>query len=381
MPRFRLRTLVLTPALTAAGLLAMHQACAADPPAQDTTKPTAASLADVLTASGLTVTGYVSSSYYHSSGYNSFHEFDVDHNTFQLDQAAVQIGYQPKAGFGGYLDVLGGEDARILNTSENGTNSTFNIRQAYLQYAWSAVTLIAGKFSTLAGDEYSNPVTNNNFSRSFLYFAEPLTHTGLRATWALTDTINIIGGVNNGWNTTSTSSGGKTAEIGAAYTPFKALALNLTGYFGKDPTFDAERDFVDFVGTYAVNDALSVALNVDWGKQAQPTGPDLKWDGVAAYANYVIGGPWRVAVRGEYVDDKDGFITGTPQKLKEITLTAGYAPVKNFELRFEFRYDKSDQSTFLKSVHSGPTGDANEFSDNQNEFAIQGLYKFGFPDQ
>ncbi|HEY1492676.1 MAG TPA: outer membrane beta-barrel protein, partial [Steroidobacteraceae bacterium] len=172
MRRFQLSGLsALSVLLVAAAASPCVRADDAAPPA----KPTAPSLADVLGSSGITMTGYVAASYYHSTGYNSFHEFDVEHDTFQLDQAALQVGYQPKEGFGGFVDVLAGEDGRILNFSENGTNSTFNLRQAYVQYAFSSLTVIAGKFATLAGYEYSNPVNNTNFSRSFLYFAEPLT--------------------------------------------------------------------------------------------------------------------------------------------------------------------------------------------------------------
>ena len=200
---------------------------AATPQAQS-----AASLASVLSSSGLTVSGYVAASYYHSSGDNTFHEFDVDHDTFQLDQAGLQVGYQPKEGFGAFADVLVGEDARVLNAAENQTNSTFNARQAYVQYASGAWTLIGGKFTTLAGEEYSNPTSDTNFSRSLLFFAQPLTHTGVRATWAASGTLNLVAGINNGWNTTSTSYGPKTAELGAAFTPSKELALNLQGYFG-----------------------------------------------------------------------------------------------------------------------------------------------------
>lgn len=217
----------------------------------------------MLTSAGLTVNGYVATSYYHSSGYNTFHVFDVKHDTFQLDQAGLQIGYQPKQGFGAFADVLTGEDARILNEAENGTDGTFNVRQAYVQYATGPLTVIGGKFTTLAGEEYSNPTSNTNFSRSLLFFAEPLTHTGLRVTWAAAGTLNLIAGVNNGWNTTSTSYGSKTAELGAAFTPTKQLVLNLQGYFGKVPGYDAERSFVDFVGTYNLTDALSFALSYD----------------------------------------------------------------------------------------------------------------------
>jgi len=354
----------------ASGQLRAEEGTASTAPAT----PAGLTLAGVLASSGITITGYVAASYYHSSGYNSFHEFDVHHDTFQLDQAGVQIGYQPKEGFGVFADVLAGEDARILNTAENETNSTFNVRQAYVQYAHGPLTLIGGKFTTLAGEEYSNPTSNTNFSRSLLFFAEPLTHTGVRATWAATSTLNLVAGVNNGWNTTSTSYGSKTAELAAAFTPSKQLALNLQGYFGKVPGFDAERLFVDFVGTWNATDALSFAVNYDWGKQQQRAGPDLDWDGVAAYVNYAFNSRWRISVRAEYLDDKDGFNTGTPQKLKEGTVTVGFSPGKSFELRIEGRYDWSNETTFLKTPAAGTTPAL--FEDNQSEFALQGVYKF-----
>ena len=341
-----------------------------------TTGTAAPALADVLGASGISLSGYVAASYYHSTGYNSFHEFDVQHDTFQLDQAGLQIGYQPKEGFGGFVDVLAGEDARVLNVSENGTDSAFNVRQAYAQYASGPFTIIGGKYTTLAGYEYSNPVGNVNFSRSLLFYAEPLTHTGVRATWTASDMLSLTVGANNGWNTTSTSYGSKTLELAAALAPMKGLTLNLEGYFGKEPAYDAQRDFIDFVGAYAITDALTVALSYDWGKQDQVAGEALKWDGIAAYVNYAINGQWRVSLRGEYLDDKDGFVTGTPQKLKEGTLTFGYSPAKNFELRLEGRYDTSDESTFLKSIHAGGDGNTDQYDDNQAEIAIQALYKF-----
>ena len=331
-------------------------------------------LSDVFTSSGITLNGYVAASYYHSSGYNSFHEFDVNHDTFQLDQAGLQIGYQPKEGFGAFADVLAGEDARILNFSENGTDGTFNVRQAYVQYATGSITVIGGKFVTLAGVESSNPTSDSNFSRSLLFFAEPLTHTGVRATWAATSTLNLVVGTNNGWNTTSTSYGSKTAELGASFTPSKQLSLSAQGYFGKVPGFDAERSFVDFVGTYNLTDELTFALSYDWGKQEQHTGPDLEWNGVAGYVNYAFTSQWRVSLRAEYLNDKDGFATGTGQKIKEGTVTVGYSPAKAFELRIEGRYDKSDSATFVRALNAA--GGIAAFDDHQSEFALQALYHF-----
>jgi hypothetical protein len=67
---------------------------------------------------------------------------------------------------------------------------------------------------------------------------------------------------------------------------------------------------------------------------------------------------WRVSLRLEYLEDKEGFvcgIIGTAQKLKEGTVTFGYAPVKSFELRMEARYDKSDKSTFVSTISTDPS--------------------------
>ena len=38
-------------------------------------------------------------------------------NSFQLDQAGLIIAYQPKDGFGALVDLMAGEDARILHAA------------------------------------------------------------------------------------------------------------------------------------------------------------------------------------------------------------------------------------------------------------------------
>jgi hypothetical protein len=344
----------------------------AAPPSAATTATTAPSLSDILAGSGITASGYVAASYYGSSGYNTFHEFDTQHDTFQLDQAGLMVAYQPRQGFGALVDLIAGEDARVLNNLQSGSSGEFAVRQAYLQYVTGPVTLIGGTFTTLAGEEYGNPTQNTNFSRSLLYFSEPQTHTGVRATWAVTDTVSLIAGVNNGWNITSTSYGPKTAELGVAFTPSTQFALNVQGYFGKDPDFNADRSLIDFFGTWNVTNALSLVVSYDWGSQQRSDGAALDWSGVAGYVNYSFNSRWRLSVRAEYLNDEDGYLTGTVQKLKEGTVTFGYAAARNFELRLEGRFDKSDQPTFVKSVNTGPVA----YDDSQTELALQGVYKF-----
>lgn len=354
-------------------------ASAADDPATPAA-PAAPSLTDVLAASGITATGYVAASYYHSNGYSTYHQFDNKHHSFQLDQASVTIAFQPKEGFGALVDIAAGEDMKILHSAEDGNAQSFDVVQGYVQYATGPLTVIAGKYVTLAGAEVIAPTGNTNFSRSLLFFAEPLTHTGIRASYAPTDTVTFTAGVNNGWNYSSLSiSGSKTTELSVGWTPNKIFALAVQAYVGKEPAFDAQRTLVDAVATYTATDALTFILSYDWGKQKQHIDgdPDLDWNGLSFYTNYAFSDQWRTSLRLEYLDDKDGFVSGligTPQKLKEATLTFGYAPIKSFEVRMEARYDKSDKSTFVRRISADPK--VNPFADSQTGFALQGVYKF-----
>ena len=220
----------------------------AAPVAAEPAKPAPGTLAGVLDASGITATGYVAASYYHSIGYNTYHQFDNKHDTFQLDQAGLTIAFQPKEGFGALVNIAAGDDMKILNAAEGSSPNTFDVVQAFAQYASGPLTVIAGKYVTLAGAEVIAPTGNTNFSRSLLFFAEPLTHTGIRVTYAASDTLNLVAGVNNGWNAASLStSGSKTAEVGVAWTPSKTFSLAAQAYLGKDPTFDAQRTLFDVV--------------------------------------------------------------------------------------------------------------------------------------
>src|SRR5882757_8429428 len=368
--------------LLAPALMLSISTCGAAVAEDEPAKPaaTSASLSDVLAASGITESGYVAASYYHSNGYNTYHQFDNKHDTFQLDQAALTIAFQPKEGFGALVNIAAGDDMKILNAAEGSSPNTFDVVQAFAQYAAGPLTVVAGKYVTLAGAEVIASTGNTNFSRSLLFFAEPLTHTGIRATYAATDSLNMVAGVNNGWNYSSLStSGSKTAELGVAWTPSKTFSLAAQAYVGKDPAFDAQRTLVDVVATYSATDALTLVLSYDWGKQEQHTAgdPTLDWNGVAFYTNYALNDQWRVSLRLEYMDDKEGFVSGlvgTPQKLKEGTLTFGYAPAKSFELRMEARYDKSDKATFVRTLSTDAT--INPLANSQTGFALQGVYKF-----
>ena len=343
-------------------------------------------LGDVFKNSGVTVNGYVDASYTYLDGTTSFSSggfnrvYDRERNGFNLHAVDLAVGYLPSDGFGAFVQVDLGADADVSAAAGTNGGDQADVQQAYMQYAKGGLTVIGGKFATLAGAEVITSPSNLNFSRSILFgYAIPFTHTGVRASYAISDAYKVIVGVNNGWDVFKASatapSDGKTFEAGVALTPIKPLSISVAGYYGDaldaSSSYGKPRYVLDVVATYNITDDLSVALNGDLGNQkdALGVGADADWSGVAAYVNWKFAKQWRVAGRVEQFDDSDGFRTGISQKWTEGTVTLAYLPTDNAELRLEGRYDKSDFATAF--VKTDGTTDDNQFS-----LAVEAIYKF-----
>jgi len=366
--------------VAALGAMFALPALAADPPAP--------ALSSVLDASGISLAGAVDYSYSSLSGKGQFTSgtnsrvFDYAHNSFALQAVDLTVAKQPAEGFGGLVDLTLGKDASTIASFGTLTSSsqTFDITQAYAQMASGGLTVIAGKFITLAGQEYIKSAANTNFSRSILFgYAIPFTHTGARATYKFSDAFSLIGGVNNGWDQATDANSSKTVELGVALNPAKSFGLIAQDYYGMEQVAAApggaqgNRNLLDLVATFTVSDSLNFVLNYDNGSQANAplasgaTGT-ARWSGIAAYANYQISDLWRVSLRAESFDDTDGYRTGVVQKWKEATLTVGYAASKSLELRGEVRKDTSDKAAFAYN-----DGIARK---SQSSLGLEAVYKF-----
>ena len=352
-------------------------------------KPAPAPTLDkVLEASGISVSGYIDAGYTHSdrnveTGFST-RVFDSQNNSFALHQFGLQVAKQPKEGFGGLVNITVGKDAQVIHSLPEPqpvagvvpTSSMFDVTQAFLQYAGGPLTLIAGKFVTLQGSEVIWSPTNVNTSRSILFGAIPFTHTGVRATWALGDTVSLIAGVNNGWDQLTDSNRPKTVELGATLNPIKPLSITVSGYSGKEPTSattNGTRTSLNAVASYTIIDPLTVGLEVLSVSNDIPgaggTTTKAKYSGVAGYVAYMFAPKFRGALRVESFDDKDGFRFGTTgTKYKEVTLTAAYLPSDSFEARIEARRDQANNTVF--------TDYAGAVSKTMTSLALQGLYKF-----
>lgn len=326
--------------------------------------------------------------------------FDFDRSSVVLHAVDLQLMNMPQNGFGGLVEVTLGKDADTIAAygtidrargPANGVNKRGDLTQAYGYYGAGSFSIIVGKYVTLAGAEVIKSDSDVNYSRSILFgYAIPFTHTGVRATYKVNDKLTLIGGVNNGWDAVSNVNGDRTLEWGLSYNFTDALSLAVQGYDGKQrlsyyPQANASgpkgtRDLIDALLTYKANDKLTFVVNYDYGSQKNAplingsTGT-ANWEGWAGYTQYQFNDQWRLVLRGEIFDDKDGYRTvvapgsTSGQKWKEATLTLAYLPTKNIEVRAEVRGDKSDQSVFLKSNGVNASKD-------QTSLGMEFLYKF-----
>ena len=341
--------------------------------------PAAPTLSSVLDASGVSISGDIDISYSKLSGTGVFTSgtndrvFDYTHNSFSLQAIDVTVAKLPAEGYGGLVDLTMGKDASAIASTGTGLGptQTFDVTQAFIQYATGNWTTIAGKFVTMSGAEVIKTTGDTNFSRSILFgYAIPFAHTGVRATYKVSDAVSLTGGLNNGWDTATDTNSQKTIELGAALSPTKSFALLASFYSGAESgAAIGTRNLLDLVATFTASDSLNFVLNYDNGSQdnALAVGSKAKWNGLAAYANYQISDPLRVSARLETFKDTDGYRTGIVQTWKEATLTVGYAVSKSTELRGEIRKDTSDQASFATSSGS---------SKAQNSVGLEAVYKF-----
>jgi len=328
---------------------------------------------------GTELSGFVD--FYYGYNFNgvdpALRNFDVTHNSFSLNLAEVALEKKPTADSrGGFrIDLDYGPTARIVHSFEpagSAVSDTFqNIEQAYLSYlapAGSGLQLDFGKFVTPAGYEVIESKDNWNYSRSLLFaLAIPYYHMGLRASYSPSDKVSVAGYLVNGWNNSVDNNSGKTFIGSLTLKPSSKFTF-IENYIGgpeAPPDTDGSRNLSDTNLTFTASDKLAVGANFDFGHEGAS---DQSWSGIAAYVHFNPR-PWAaITPRYEYLDDNDGFMSGTSQKLQEFTITFEGKHKDGVIFRFEYRHDFSDEEFFAK--------DDGDFSKGQDTVTFGLIYAF-----
>ena len=310
-----------------------------------------------ITLSGFADTSYVYNTGHPNSGKNTARVFDTEANSFALQAAKIALEKLPAStgGVGFRTDVLLGSDASIIKPYGWNT-SDVNLEQAYIDIMaplGKGLDIKVGKFVTLHGAEVIEAKDNWNFSRSLLFgYAIPFTHTGLRASYPIRDTLTGYIGINNGWDNIKDNNTGKSVESSLAWSPKGWLSFNLAGMYGSEETGNnhSNRSLVDFVATYQPFKQLTLKVNTDYAQEQDLVAPGkaATWSGVAGYARYDFTDKISFSDRLEYFSDPKGvrITSGTSADYWEDTVTWELRPFKNLITRLEYRYDHASDYVY-----------------------------------
>lgn len=353
----------MTPSLAAEGPTAPKEeqtsAAAADPAAPAGTE---AEKPPDKKPSSIEITGFVDTYYSHNfndpPGDTQLRNFDTKHSQLSLNMIEVALEQKPspESRLGFRTDLNFGPATDMVHAFEPGGADVFKtFEQAYvsgLAPLGKGLQVDFGKFVTQHGAEVIEAKDNWNYSRSLLFsLAIPYYHVGVRATYPLSDRLSVAGYFVNGWNSGVDNNGGKTFGFQATVKPTAKLTLIqnvMTGPEQLDDN-DSNRFLSDSTAILNVTPSLSLMANYDYGRDTV-AGQAVRWQGIAGYVRYQINDTWAVAPRFEYLKDADGFMSGTGQTLKELTLTTEHKIGGVLLTRLEYRRDFSDTAYFLRSA-------------------------------
>jgi hypothetical protein len=315
---------------------------------------------------------------------NAYRGNDMN-NGFSLAWAGIDASYEAGP-VGATIGLRFGPQVPGYAGADAGT-ALENLRQAYVTWKPSEkFALDFGKWDTFAGAEGIDSQGNHNYTRGLVHWlAQPVFHTGFRATYTPSDVFSALAFIGNGWNNTIDNNIGKTFGLQLSLTPIEGLTAKV-GYIGgpeQDDFLVQEADdgstttlnvgtankrfrhLVDLVVTYDPSDSFSLLLNFDAG--FEKTKPDLtveatedvKWFGLALSGRYAFSETFATALRGEFYKDPEGYTSGefayvagsgVDTTLLSGTLTLEMSPTSQLSFKLDGRIDYANQPLFPKGA-------------------------------
>jgi hypothetical protein len=365
-------------------LLATHALAAIPGAAQDAADSSAP-------ARKLTITGYAEASYSYTTRnvgnqivgrlYDRFHD-EVALNTLALTFEVPHDPTSMSAGF--HAEVLFGQNASVIKSGGFSLGDQGDIPHLYATLNiptadGNGLQLKLGRIPTLLGLEVIEDIANPNWSEGnqFIY-VENFTGTGLSVEHKFSDRVDAQFRVFNGWDLVEDNNTRKSFMGRLGLTPREGTSIALLGFFGPEQADNPEADRYGGEILFGTKPWAGTTLWVqgDYGvEQANGALPDptqdAKWWGVGVWLTHDLSPAVALALRGDYVDDRDGartsgffgFPANTGHRFGSATATLNVRSWQGMLLRPELRYDRSNLEAF--------DGEQDQFS-----FALSAAYIF-----
>ena len=222
--------------------------------------------------------------------------------------------------YGGRVDALYGTNARL--TTETGLETPhlngpgiygLALPQIYAEVAYKKLKIKAGHFISPIG--YFTVDTSQNFFNTIPYtyqWGEPFTHTGVMATYQVSDALVVSSGYIQGWDNFD----GHNPHMGYlgtwGYTFADKSNLSQVIVATQEPNFYnqfTQRYYQSLVYTRPINDNWTYVGQSDFGTQRDATvsGQNANWYGINQYVYYKVSDKWTWGANFEWWRDEEGY--------------------------------------------------------------------------
>jgi hypothetical protein len=275
------------------------------------------------------------------------------------------------------------------------SSGDFGIRQAYVALRapiGNGVDLKVGVFDTIIGYEVFNNGGNPNYTRSYGYSIEPTTHTGVLASYQVTDIVSLSAGIAN---TTDPTINGRSGSAESYKTYMASVAVTAPDNMGAIAGSTLYAGVINgdatgasgpgshttslYVGASVATPIEGLAVGAAWDYLAAENGGDGTYaNATALYASFQATEKLTFHGRGEYFTQTGGQSTGgetltmLPGKVLALTGTVQYDLWANVISRLEMRWDHQADGT--GRAFGGSSGS----SDRRNAYLVAAnlIYQF-----
>jgi hypothetical protein len=330
----------------------------------------AAAGAEALAAS-TTLSGYVSTGYkYADSAQSGYFRAGDGNKAFSLDVVDLKLSSAQGDGAmdtGYTVELWMGPAASDIGTQDSGTGGTVELMQANIDLRVADIDLKIGQFGTVVGNDVYNYNENALYTHSFAFQLEPTHHTGLLASYTVSDDLQISAGLAN---TTGPETNGSSGGSGTSKTYLASISYTLpsgTGqlagtelYYGLVSGSDNQSTSSSGADYHYASITLpelvsNLSISASWDHVEYDFAAQQDSNIVGLHLGYQLNADTALNVRyemgdvtvfestgtgngndGTYIDDADG--------LQSLTIGVSHKIWENVISRIEYRRDDKDNS-------------------------------------
>lgn len=298
--------------------------------------------------------------------FNRHQEFNINLGLLRASYTNERTRATLSAAFGTYMNANYANEPGVLR---NVFEANAGYRVSRNRNLWFDIGILPSHI----GFESAIGKDNWTLSRSLVAENTPYFETGARVSYGSPDEKWMLAAlILNGWQRITRQDGNSAPAFGTqvSYRPTSKLAINYSTFVGSEQPDSLRRwrYHQNLYGIIQLTEQLGLTVGFDLGLEQREKRSQVlnKWMAPVAILRFKPNDRWAIALRGEYIRDRNGIIFYSPLpnrfSVSGSSVNVDYAPIANILLRLEGRYFHSRDLLFDREGQASPDNTAINFS-------------------